>query len=65
VPEEIRSKVAVSVSMMEAADAERHPDVRRAIVLTLRRAAPTRTKRAFLQKMSRDPHVQFAARWAA
>jgi hypothetical protein len=50
---------------MEAADEERHPEVRRAIVLTLRRAVSSPSKRAFLEKAKRDPLVTYAARFAA
>jgi hypothetical protein len=50
---------------MEAADAERHPAVRRAVVLTLRRAAQSREKDIFLTRNSKDPYVYAAAMWAA
>ncbi|MDP9224106.1 MAG: RNA-directed DNA polymerase [Actinomycetota bacterium] len=50
---------------MEAADQERHPVVRRSIVLTLRCAGPTRSKVALMKEMAKDPHVQYAARWAS
>lgn len=49
---------------MEAADEERHPVIRRAIVLTLRNAPATPSKSAFLRKMAEDPYVKYAARWA-
>lgn len=54
-----------SREVMDAADAERHPAVRRAAVLTLRRAAPSHEKDAFLNKMTADPYACAAAKWAA
>lgn len=52
------------VTAMEAAHEEHHPAVRRAIVLTLRRAPQTRSKVAFLKKMAADEYVKYAVRWA-
>src|SRR5262249_2028296 len=47
---------------MEAADAEAHPGVRRAIVLGLRRMAITRHRAGFLPSIERrDPDFRFAA----
>lgn len=37
----------------------------RAIVLTLRKAAPTREKEAFLRKMAKDQHAWAAASWVS
>jgi hypothetical protein len=50
---------------MEAVDQERHPVVRRAVVLTLKCAGASRAKVALLDEMAKDPHVRYAARWAS
>lgn len=50
---------------MDAAAAERHPVVRRGVVLTLRTAHSTKSKTSFLRKMRQDPYVAAAAEFAA
>lgn len=59
-----RSPAGKQTLLMEAASEERHPVVRRAAVLALRRAPETPTKRAFLRKLAGDPYARFAAVWA-
>lgn len=59
-----RSPAGAPRVVMEAADEERHPAVRRAAVLTLRRAATTPIKSAFLKKLSGDSYARYAALWA-
>jgi hypothetical protein len=53
------------ITAMEAADEERHPVVRRSVVLTLRHAGTSPSKIALMKKMAKDPHVEYAARWAS
>jgi hypothetical protein len=62
---EVRTPLWKAETAMESADEGSHPLVRRAIVLTLRKAAPTREKEAFLRKMANDKHVWAAASWAS
>ncbi len=50
---------------MEASVEERHPVVRRSVVLTLRRAGASRSKAALMMEMAKDTYVQYAARWAS
>lgn len=59
-----RSPAWRSREVMEIADEERHPSVKRAAVLTLRRAPETRLKAAYLKKVESDPFLMPAARWA-
>jgi hypothetical protein len=51
-------------TLMDAADAESDPGVRRAIVLGLRGLRVNRQRSAFLRAMERrDPDLRFAGRW--
>ena len=58
-----RSPAWKASEVMEAADAERHPLVKRAAVLTLRRTPTGRTITSFLKKVEADPFVGYAAKW--
>jgi len=51
-------------TLMEAADAEEDPGVRRAIVLGLRKAGVSGQRRTVFRSMERrDPDLRFAGRW--